>query len=98
MIVAMHNADGKKIISIIDGGIIGKRFNENGIQLDLTADFYKGDEKNADEIEGLLRDVYIVHAVGKESVDFLCGLGLVDETNIMFVQEIPHAEVLIMYE
>lgn len=94
MIVKVHGAQGKKIVAVVDSVIYGKKFEEGNLQLDLTADFYKGDEKSVEEIEILVRGAYIIHFVGKESVDFGIKRGLIDKKNVVQIKKIPHAEVI----
>jgi hypothetical protein len=43
MILKEHKShDGKCVIALCDDDILGKKFEENGLQLDLTSSFYKG--------------------------------------------------------
>ena len=48
MIVKIHKMpDGRSVIAVCDSNLLGKKFEEKNLQLDLTADFYKGSEKTA---------------------------------------------------
>ena len=99
MLVKIHTTlEGKKIVAICDKELIGYKFEEDEKQLDLTGDFYKGDVKSKDEIKEILKDAYIVNLVGKKSVDLGIELGIVNKDNIIYVENIPHAEVLIEKE
>ncbi len=96
MIVKTHESNGKKIIAITDLNIIGKKFEEKNLQLDLTADFYKGEEMNEEKIEAIIINTYVIHFTGKESVNFGIKLGLIDKKQIIKIKNIPHAETLII--
>ena len=95
MIVAVHHANEKKILVITDKEIVGKKFVEGRLQLDLTSDFYKGEQVAEDKIKQMMRGVYIVHMVGERSVQLGIDEGFVDEHTVKKVKGIPHAEVLL---
>ena len=94
MIVKVHKADTKKIVTIVDSDLIGKKFEEKNLQLDLTVDFYKGEERTEEEIKDITKDAYIVHLVGEESINFGLKMGWLDKDNIIKIKNIPHAETM----
>lgn len=51
MIVKTHLTPNGKLLAVCDSDILGKRFEEDERQLDLSGRFYKGDEVS-DEILG----------------------------------------------
>ena len=54
MLVKVHkNTEGQILLAICDDDLIGKKFEEGNLQLDLSSDFYKGEEKSEDEIMDL---------------------------------------------
>jgi len=96
MIVNIHKTqDGKKIVAVCDEDLIGKRFKEGNIQLDLSSDFYKGEKKNEEEIKKMFDDAYIVNMVGEKSVDLGKKAGIILEDNVLYVQKIPHAQAIL---
>jgi len=99
MLVKKHKTrDGKLILAICDSDLIGKKFEQGKIQLDLTKDFYKGEEKSDSEILLMIREAYILNLVGEKSVKLALKQGLIDETHILNIQGIPHAQCMIMRE
>lgn len=97
MIVKIHKGpDGKKVIAVCDSDIIGKRFEEKNLQLDLKSDFYRGDDMKGDD---LLKEVRkcpcCLNVVGKESVGFCIKNNLADKENIIKIKGIPHAQAVI---
>ena len=95
MIVKIHPTPNGKMIAICDSDLLGKKFEENEKQLDLSSNFYKGEEKSPEETEQLLKDCYIVNAVGKESVDLLVKNNLIKKENIGVVSGIPYAQCVV---
>lgn len=84
-------------MALCDKNILGKKFEEGNQQLDLTTDFYQGEEKSEEEIEQLIKDVYIINLVGRESLHLIEKLKLGPE-RIITVQNIPHAEIVLVKE
>ncbi len=98
ILVKIHqNPNGQRILALCDKELLNKKFEEGNQQLDLTTDFYNGEEKTEEEIKEMLKDVYIINLVGKESLDFVEKLKLSPE-RIITVQNIPHAEIVLVRE
>jgi len=96
MIIAIHKIDGKKIIAISDSDLLGKKFEDGNKQLDLTADFYKGEEKKEAEILEIVKNAYIIQFTGEKSVTFGVKNKIIEKENIIKISGIPHAEGVIM--
>ncbi|MDK2849409.1 MAG: hypothetical protein PWP03_777 [Candidatus Woesearchaeota archaeon] len=81
MIVNIKEDKERKIITIVDDNLFGKRFSEGDFILDLTYKYFSGEKKNSVEIEELLedKDVYLVNFIGEESVSLALELGLIDD-------------------
>ena len=94
-IVTTKNAPDGLILIITDKDIVGKVFEEGNKQLDLTSKFYSGTEKSIEEVRELISNAYILHLTGKDSVALGVELNLVEKERIIWINDIPHAEVLI---
>lgn len=95
MIINVHKAgEEKTIVVLVDSDLVGKKFEEGNIHLDLSKDFYKGEEKNEGGVKDLLRGAYIIHIVGKRSLEFCEKEGIKIE-NVITVDGVPHAEVVL---
>ena len=94
MIVKVHYNNGRKICVIIDSELYGKKVEEGNRQLDLTAEFYNGEERSSEEAKGIVKGSYILHIVGRESIGFALKNAWIDETNIIMVKGVPHTEAL----
>ncbi len=97
MILKLHKTrDGKKIAAICDSDLVGKRFEEKNLQLDLCSDFYRGEEKTGDEIMAAIKDACMVNMVGNRSVELGLKAGIIGKGNIIKIKKIPHAQAIIM--
>jgi len=85
-------------MALCDSELLGKKFTQGDLQLDLTGDFYKGEEKSEQELLKMLDDAYIINAVGKTCIEFLLKHKLIDKENIITVDSIPHAQCVIVRE
>jgi len=95
MIVKTHKTEnGQLILAVCDKDILGKKFVDNDLQLDLSSNFYKGKEMSEDEIKNLFRAAYIINIAGKKSVALALKEGLINENKILFIKNIPHAQIL----
>lgn len=99
MIVKQHKTkDGRIILAVCDSELIGKKFEQGKIQIDLTTDFYKGEEKTESEIILMMQKAYILNLVGKNSVRLALKQKFVDETHILRIKGIPHAQCVVVRE
>jgi hypothetical protein len=92
IIVKEHIRGADSILSLCDKELIGKKFEEADLQLDLTSNFYKGEEKTKDELRKIVPKFRIVNAVGHKSVNLLLEFGLVEKDRIIVIKDIPHAQ------
>jgi len=88
--------DGRLFLAVCDSDLIGKKFENENLQLDLTSSFFKGEEKNAEEIILLVKKSYMVNFVGKESVELAIKEGIVDKDKIITIENIPTAQMLVL--
>ncbi|MBI2668792.1 DUF424 family protein [Candidatus Woesearchaeota archaeon] len=82
------------LIIVTDSDLLGKRFEEKRRQLDLTKDFYQGEEMNKPEAQRRMEKAQHLHLTGKEAVALGVEMDLVDSKQILYVQNVPHAEVV----
>ena len=89
----------RDIVAICDSELLGKRFEEGKFQLDIKESFYKGEEKDKEEVLKVIKDMSKEDAtfniVGKESIDTALKAGIISEQGIKKIQGIPFALVLL---
>ena len=94
MIVKTHKAEGKLILAICDNLLLGKKIEDENLQLDLSSSFYDGDEKSEKEILQLMKAANSINAVGEKTIDFLLKNKIIQKENIIRIKKIPHAQVV----
>ena len=98
MIAKVHKSNGSIILAVCDKELLGKKFIENDLQLDLSSDFYNGEEVSDEKLRLLIRESYIVNLVGKKSVEFGIKEGIISKKHIIKIRNILHAQALIIKE
>ena len=89
----------RKTIALADTELIGKTFAQGIRQIEIKPNFFKGEEKNKQEIIQTLKKMQEEDAtfniVGEESVQTALEAGIIDKKGIMKIQNIPIALVLL---
>ncbi|MBU2523211.1 MAG: DUF424 family protein [Nanoarchaeota archaeon] len=85
----------RKIIAACDSDLIGKKFVEGKLQLDLRDTFYGGKEYSEEKAIEIFRDGAFDDAtfniVGKECIAAAIKAGMVEKEGVITIQGIPHA-------
>jgi hypothetical protein len=93
MIAKTHtNRDGRILIAVCDSDLLGQKFEEGTLQLDLASDFYNGTEMTPEEIGDLIRNADMVNLVGKESVQLGIAEQVIEQSQIKHIKGIPFAQ------
>ncbi len=96
MIVKVHKVgDGRILVSVCDKELIGKVFAENELHLDLTRDFYNGDEMDFKEAGDLVRNADMLNLVGKRAVRLGIDENVIVVEGVVHIAGIPYAEAVV---
>ena len=99
MIIKKHvSPENKLVLAVCDSNLLGKRFEQGQLQLDLTSSFYQGEEADENKVKGLMKEAFIINLVGKESITLAEEQGLVEKGNVLEVDSVPHAQVVLVSE
>jgi hypothetical protein len=89
----------REVIAVCDSELIGKKFEEGKIQLEVTEAFFGGDEMDGKEavktIKERLAEDACFNFVGTNSVNAGIKAGAIDKNCVMKVQGIPYALLLV---
>ena len=96
MLVTIHKtSNGKSIVAVCDQELLGKKFEENDLQLDLTGNFYKGTNLNEIEAKKIIMRVYIINVVGKKSIEFCIREKIIKKGDENKISNIPYVQAII---
>lgn len=84
------------LIGACDEHLLGKKFRDGKLQIDVAKTFYDGERVDKKKLEKFLLDATIANLVGNETVKCAIDLGLVDPKCILKIKGIPHAQIVQM--
>jgi len=97
MQIKIHEAY-RQIVAICDSDLIGKTYSEGIREIQIRENFFKGEEKNKEEVLEILKEMNREDAtfniVGIESVNAALEAGVIDKAGIFEIDNIPIALVL----
>ena len=89
----------RDVIAICDSDLLGKKFEQGNLQLDVKESFYKGEEKTKQEVIQIMQDLSredsTFNIVGEESVNCALETGIISKDGIKKIQEVPFALILL---
>jgi hypothetical protein len=94
MFMKKYDTEGQLIVAVCDKNIIGKKFREGELVLRLNEDFYKGEDAWEEEVKEALSCATIANIAGEKSIACAVECGCIDPDNIIFIQGIPHAQMV----
>lgn len=93
MIVNIKDTPSGMLVIVIDDELLGKKFEEENKQLDLTSEFYQGESMTPNETADLMRNADHLHLVGKETITLANKEGLIDYEDVIEIAGVPHVEI-----
>ncbi len=94
MYMRKYETEGQVIVAVCDKDIIGKKFKEGELVLKLDEGFYRGSEACEDEVKEALLCATIANIAGEKAITCAVDCGCIDTENIIFIQGIPHAQMV----
>ncbi len=89
----------RDVVAICDSELIGKKFEEGKLQLDVKESFFRGDEFDDASalilLNKMLQEDATFCIVGKKAVELSLEAGVVQEDGIKTVEGIPFSLVLL---
>lgn len=99
MIAKLHKSkDNRVVVAVCDSELLGKKFEEGNKQLDMTSDFFNGEEKDDLAIGDLIRNADSVNLVGEKAVKLGIDDGVVEEGHVKKIAGIPYAQAVVVRE
>lgn len=94
MYIKIHEAY-RKIVAVADTNLIGEKFEEGNMQIEVKPSFYKGEEKSKKEaikmLKNLEKEDATFNIVGEKSIEAALEAGVIKKEGIIKIDEIPVA-------
>ncbi len=94
ILVKIHNSGTSEVICLCDSGLLGKKFSQDNMYLNITERFYRGVEMPEDKMLSLMKTSRNLNIVGRESITFALKHHFITKESVIIIQGIPHAQVL----
>ena len=98
MLVKIHKSY-RHIVAICDSELLGKKFQDGKMQIDLSGEFFNGEEKTDSETLGIIEDSAREDAtfniIGEKACQLALKAGIISQEGIKKIQNIPVALVLL---
>jgi hypothetical protein len=95
MLVKKHFSGKKLVLAVCDSNIIGKKFVGGKRILDLSSEFYKGEEMAEEDLLALTKRCYIINAVGKDTIKFLIKNKLIEQSAVLKISNMPYTQICV---
>ncbi|WP_137284229.1 DUF424 domain-containing protein [Halorussus salinisoli] len=96
MILNERETDEGLLVAVCDDDVLGETFEDDGVSLTVTEEFYGGDEVDEQAVVNSLTRASVANLVGSEAVELAIREGFVDEENVLDVESTRHAQFLRM--
>jgi len=84
------------LVAVSDETCLGKEFTEGNVHLKVSKEFYGEEYADKDEVVSALCDATIANLVGEQSVATAVENGFVNPQDVLYVQGVPHAQMVCM--
>ncbi len=94
MYMKVYHIGEEVLVAVSDESCLGKEFTEGDVCLKVSKDFYGEEYADKDEVVSALCDATIANLVGEQSVATAVENGCVDPQDVIYVQGVPHAQMV----
>jgi hypothetical protein len=96
MNLKIYRQGAEVLAAICDSDLVGKRFAEGRLHIEVTAEFFGEEKVSPEEVEAALKDATIANFVGCCAVEHAIALGYVDRGNVLCIDGILCAQMVRM--
>ena len=94
ILLNVNKSSSGNIVTLCDENLIGKKFEEGDLQLNVSERFYKGSVLPESEILATLKNAENINIVGEHSIGFCLKAKIITGRNVIRIRGIPHAIVV----
>lgn len=94
ILVKIHRSGDSAVVCLCDSNLIGRKFSEGDLNLEVSKRFYEGKEMEKEMMAGILKECKNLNIVGKKSIEFALKCKKINKRNIIKIKNIPHAIVV----
>ena len=92
----MHRSGRELVLAAADKELLDSTLKEGEIRLEVSCDFYKGQDADEEMLVNRLGMCTVANLVGKETVEVAMKHGFVSGDCVIVIEGIPHAQMVKM--
>lgn len=96
MFLKVYKIENEVLVAVCDEKYLGKEFSDGKAQLKVSEKFYGNTPASCQEVAAALQEATIANLVGEESVACAIGAGVIESTHVIFIADVPHAQMICM--
>ena len=86
----------QRLLAACDEDLLGDVYQEGKFRLEVRTAFYDGMRVEEEALGAMLGQCTVANLVGPRTVAVATRLGFIEEANVMKVDGVPHAQLLVM--
>lgn len=92
----VHKADRDILVAACDCSLMGKKFQEGQLQVEICSDFFGLEKATPADLEQVMKNATIGNFIGKCAVECAIKLGYVNRDNVLVIDGVPCAQMVTM--
>ena len=96
MNLKVYRQGAEVLIAVCDSDLVGKKFAEGHLRLEVSKDFFGEEKVSPEEVETALRSATIANFVGCCAVEQAIQLGYVERENVLCIDGVLCAQMVRM--
>jgi hypothetical protein len=96
MYLKSHEQGRERLIAVCDCDILGRKFAEGQLRIDVSPDFFGGEKASCAEVDAALASATMANFVGPKTVLHAISLGYVEKDNVLSIGGILYAQMVRM--
>lgn len=96
MYMKTHEQGAETLIAVCDCDVLGRKFSEGQLRIDVSPDFFGGEKASCTEVEAALAGATMANFVGCRTVEHAISLGYVEKDNVLSIDGILYAQMVRM--
>ena len=96
MYLKSHQHGAHTLIAVCDCDILGKKFKEGHLKIEVSPDFFAGEKASRSDVEAALAAATMANFVGSKTVEHAISLGYVERDFVLSIDGVLYAQMVRM--
>ena len=94
VLVKVHRRGGDTVIAACDSGFLGRRLREGELRLEVSSEFYGGDQGGEAMLLNRLAMATVANLVGEDVCRIAAEHGYIEMASVIRIEGVPHAQMV----